>query len=154
MARSFRQIFLCAFLALLLPFNSHAQAPEKCIHTVAELKQLFSDQAFALKWEETTMDDEKPLVVSIFEKNGALSVAFVKSTKGLWASISGDICKVDTGLEIRFTGEQIHFGPAASWVLRYVLGKGGVFQLTKISAKQMRVATSGWDGIFIPVEHQ
>lgn len=141
-------------LALLLPINSHAQMPEKCVHSIVELKQLLSEQTFALKWEETTMDDGKPLMVSIFEKNGALSVEFVKSTRGLWASIAGDICKVDKGLEIRFTGEQIHFGPAASWVLRYVLGKGGVFQLTKINAKQMRVATSGWDGIFVPVDNQ
>lgn len=139
---------------LCWPLNNHAQAPEKCVHTISELKQLVGDETFALKWEETTMDDGKPLVVSIFEKNGGLSVNFVKSTKGLWASIAGEICKVDKGLEIRFTSEQIQFGPAASWVLRYVLGKGGAFQLTRINAKQMRVASSGWDGIFVPVDNQ
>ena len=153
MALLCRQIFSCVCLALCVPFNSDAQTPEKCVHSIVELKQLLNEQAFALKWEETTMDDGKPLMVSIFEKNGALSVEFVKSTKGLWASIAGDICQANKGLEIRFTGEQIHFGPAASWVLRYVLGKGGVFQLTKINAKQMRVATSGWDGIFVPVDN-
>ncbi|MDR3368369.1 MAG: hypothetical protein P4L88_04350 [Rhodoferax sp.] len=98
------------------------------------------------------MDDGKPLMVSISEKNGALSVAFVKRTKGLWADISGEICQADKDMEIRFTAEQIHFGPAASWVLRYVLGNGGKFTLTRIGAKQLRVATTGWSGIFVPVE--
>lgn len=152
MNRSFRRICFSFLLALWLPLNSHAQAPEKCVSTMVELKELLEDQAFSMKWEETTMDDAKPLLVSIVERNGALSVAFVKSTKGLWADISGVICKTDKDLEIRFTAEQIRFGPAASWVLRYALSKGGKFTLTRIDAKQMRVATTGWSGIFVPIE--
>jgi hypothetical protein len=120
---------------------------------MVELKGLLNDQAFSMKWEETTMDDGKPLLVSIVEKNEGLSVAFVKSTKGLWADISGVICKTDKDLEIRFTAGQIRFGPAASWVLRYALSEGGKFTLTKIDAKQMRVATTGWSGIFVPMEN-
>ena len=133
---------------LLLPFSSHAQAPDKCVSTMVELKELLNDPAFALKWEETTMDDGKPLIVSISEKNGVLSVEFVKRTKGLWADISGVICKTEKNLEIRFTADQIRFGPAASWVLRYVLSQGGKFTLTRITAKQLRVATTGWSGDF------
>jgi len=152
MTRLFHQIFCCGFLMLWLPLSSHAQGPEKCVTTVIELKELLSDQAFSLKWEETTMDDGKPLMVTIAEKNGALSVAFVKSTKGLWADISGVICKTEKDLEIRFTAEQIRFGPAASWVLRYALSDGGKFILTRIDAKQMRVATTGWSGVFVPME--
>jgi hypothetical protein len=153
MTRSLRQSFLCALLALGLQTSAHAQGPKKCVSTVVELKQLLNDQAFSLNWQETTMDDGRPLLVTIFEKDGALSVEFVKSTKGLWARIDGDVCKADKDFEIRFTGEQIHFGPAASWVLRYVLGNGGAFKMTRISAKQLRVATSGWDGMFAPVEN-
>ena len=115
---------------------------------MVELKELLNDPAFALKWEETTMDDGKPLIVSISEKNGVLSVEFVKRTKGLWADISGVICKTEKNLEIRFTADQIRFGPAASWVLRYVLSQGGKFTLTRITAKQLRVATTGWSGDF------
>jgi len=99
------------------------------------------------------MDDGKPLKVSITEKNGVLSVAFVKTSKGLWADISGVICKTDKDMEIRFTAEQIRFGPAASWVLRYVLSNGGKFTLTRIGAKQLRVATTGWSGMFAPMEN-
>jgi hypothetical protein len=150
MNRTFWRICLCFFVALGLPLSSHAQAPEKCVSTLAELKQMLDDPSFSLNWEETTMDDGKPLMVTISENNGALSVAFVKRTKGLWADISGEICKADQDMEIRFTGQQIHFGPAASWVLRYALGNGGKFTLTRMSSKQLRVATTGWSGDFSP----
>jgi hypothetical protein len=152
MTRSIYRICLCFFICLWLPLSGHAQAPEKCVSTLADLKQMLDDPSFSLYWEETTMDDGKPLMVTISEKNAALSVAFVKRTKGLWADISGEICKTDQDMEIRFTGQQIHFGPAASWVLRYALGNGGKFTLTRIDASQLRVATTGWSGIFAPVK--
>jgi hypothetical protein len=149
----FHRICLCSFLTVLLPFNSHAQVSEKCVSTMVELKALLNDQAFSLQWEETTMDDGKPLMVSISDKNGVLSVEFIKTTKGLWANISGEICKTDKDIEIRFTAEQIRFGPAASWILRYALSNGGKFTLTRIGDKQLRVATTGWSGIFAPIEN-
>ena len=152
MTLSFFRFFAATCLTLLLSFNSHAEGSEKCVSTIVQLKDLFNDQALSLKWEETTMDDGKPLVVSIAEKNGGISVEFNKTTKGLWADISGVICKTDKDTEIRFTGEQIHFGPAASWVLRYVLGNGGKFTLTKIGDKQLQVATTGWSGNFSPLK--
>jgi hypothetical protein len=143
-----RRICLSAFLTLLLAFDSHASAPETCVAKISELKELLNDPAFSLKWEETTMDDGKPLIVTISEKKGALSVAFDKATKGLWADISGVICKTDKALEIRFTAEQIRFGPAASWVLRYVLSSGGEFTLKRIGSSQLQVSTTGWSGAF------
>jgi hypothetical protein len=153
MTRSLFRICLSSFLlALGLPFNSQAEVPEKCVSTIAELKVLLADRPLALKWEETTMDDAKPLVVSISEKNGVLSVEFVKTTKGLWADITGVICPTDKAMEIRFTAEQIHFGPAASRVLQYVLGNGGKFTLIRMGDKQLQVQTTGWSGIFAPVE--
>lgn len=151
MIRSLRRIGLCFFFSLWLPLSAHALEPQKCVSKVSDLKQLLDDQTFSLKWEETTMDDGKPLRVTIAEKNGTLSVEFVKATKGLWAEISGEICQADTDLEIRFTGEQIRFGAAASWLLRYMLANGGTFTLTRIDAKQMRVSTSGWSGVFVAV---
>ena len=151
MIRAIFRICMCFLWTLGWPFNSHAQVPEKCVSTIAELKELLADQPLSLKWEETTMDDGKPLVVSISEKNGALSVEFRKTTKGLWADVSGVICKTDKAMEIRFTAEQIHFGPAASWLLRYALGKGGKFILTRVGDKQLQVQTHGWSGIFVPI---
>lgn len=154
MTHSLRWIFLGCCLTLFLPFSSHAQGAEKCVSTIVELKDLLNDQAFALKWEETTMDDGKPMVVTMAEKNGALSVEFFKTTKGLWADISGVICKTDKAIEIRFTAEQIRFGPSASRVLRYVLSDGGIFTLTRLGDKQLRVATTGWSGIFAPMANE
>ena len=152
MTQSLLRLCFCFLLALWLPLSGQAQTPEKCVAKMTALKTLLHDPSFSMIWEETTMDDGKPLVVSITDKNGALSVAFNKTSKGLWAEIEGEICRTDKGLEIRFTGEQIHFGPAASWVLRYALGNGGKFTLTKISDKQMQVSTTGWSGTFAAVE--
>lgn len=151
MIRSISHFGLCIFLALLLPLHSHAQAPAKCVTTLTDLKALLRDPGFPLQWEETTMDDGQPLMVTIAEKDGALSVAFVKTSRGLWADITGSICQTEQALEIRFTDKQIHFGPAASWVLRYVLSSGGQFTLSRNGAQKMRVSTTGWSGLFVPV---
>lgn len=148
---SLRQICLGLLVLLALAGASHAQTPEKCVATITDLKVLLGDPAFPLQWSETTMDDGKPLKVSITEKNGVMSVAFVKSGKGLWADITGRICQADKDFEIRFNAGQIRFGPASSWVLRYVMGNGGSFTLKRISAQQLQVATTGWSGMFVPM---
>ncbi len=112
-----RQKFTLLCLPLLLTLNSEAQDLQTCATTVSELRMILGDQAFPLTWEETTMDDGKPLVVSIFERNGSLFLEFIKTKEGLWAESAGVICKTSTGLETRFSGEQIRLGPAANWVL-------------------------------------
>lgn len=98
------------------------------------------------------MDDGKPLVVSILEKNGVLFLEFTKTREGLWAESTGIICKTSgTDLETRFNGEQVRLGPAASWILRQALGSGGKFTLTKLGPEQLRIATNGWSGSFSPL---
>ncbi|MFZ2660421.1 MAG: hypothetical protein WAX63_00545 [Rhodoferax sp.] len=135
-------------VTLFLSFNSPAQESQTCAATISELRKLLDDQMFPLKWDETSMDDGKPLVVSILEKNGALFVEFIKTREGLWAESFGVICKTDVALEIRFTGEQMHFGPAANWALRYALGSGGKFILTRLGPKKLSIAATGWSGVF------
>lgn len=144
-----RKYFLL-FLPLLLSLNSEARELPTCAATISELRALLGDQTFPLKWEETTMSDGKPLLMSIFEKNGSLFLEFIKTREGLWAESTGAICKTGAGLEIRFTEEQIRVGPAANWVLRSLLGRGGKFSLTKSGSEQLQIATSGWNGIFSP----
>jgi hypothetical protein len=144
------RMFLLIFLPLLLSLNSHAREPQTCAATITELRTILGDQTFPLKWEETTMKDGKPLLVTIFEKKGFLFLEFIKAREGLWAESAGVICKTSAGMEIQFTGEQIRLGPAANWVLRYALGSGGKFTLTKVGSEQLRIATNGWSGMFSP----
>jgi hypothetical protein len=140
----------CFLLPLLLPLSHAAHASSDCAATLSELKTMLGGQTFPLNWQETSMDDGKPLLVNITESKGALNIAFSKTSEGLWAESSGVICKTATGLETRFSGDQIHVGPAANWVLRYALKKGGKFTLTQLGSDQLRIATSGWSGTFCP----
>lgn len=138
-------------LVLLLTFTEHVQASPACAATIDELRGIMGDQAFPLRWEETSMDDGKPLMVSIVEKNGGLFLEFIKTREGLWAESAGVVCKIGAEIETRFTAEQIRLGPAASWLLRQALGGGGKFILTRIGPDQLRIATSGWNGDFSSV---
>lgn len=145
-----RRTCFLLFLPLLLPSIGEAHESQKCAATISELRVMLGEQNFPLKWEETTMDDGKPLVVSIVETNGSLFLEFIKTREGLWAESAGVICKTGTTFETRFSGEQIRLGPAANWVLRYALRNGGKFTLTKLGADQLGIATSGWSGVFSP----
>lgn len=109
------------------------------------------EPALPQEWQETTMDDGKPLVMSIVENNGSLLLGFTKTGEGLWVESSGVICKSDSGLEARFSGKQIRLGPAAGWLLRSALKNGGKFTLTKLASNQLRIATRGWSGEFSAV---
>ncbi|MDO9008517.1 MAG: hypothetical protein Q8K57_15440 [Thiobacillus sp.] len=145
-----RRKHILLYLSLLLSLNGEAHASPTCAATVGELGLMLGNQIFPLKWEETTMDDGKPLVMSIVENNGSLFMEFTKTGEGLWAESRGVICKTGTDFEARFTGEQIRLGPAAGWILRHALKNGGRFKLTKLGSDQLRIATSSWSGIFSP----
>lgn len=147
-----RPVFLFFPLALLLALESHAHRNPACAATVTELRILLGDPAFPLKWEETTMDDGKPLQVSILEKKESLLLDFTKTREGMWAESSGSICKTAAGLEISFTREQIRLGPAASWLTRLSLANGGTLTLTRLGTEKLRIAGKGWVGIFVPVK--
>ena len=111
---------------------------------------MLGDRRDALQWEETTMDDGKPLLVSIADGHGALALEFVKTGEGLWAEGKGAVCRNGTDFEIRFEREQFRFGPAANWLLRNLSGRGGRFTMTLLGSARMRIATRGWSGVFAP----
>jgi hypothetical protein len=139
-------------LSLTSALSGHANETQKCATSLRDLRVMLGDPAFALTWEESSMGDGKPLVVSIGEKNGALLLLFTKTGEGLWAESAGALCQTGADLEIRFTRQQIRVGPAAGWVVRHALGGGGTFTLTTLGAQRLRIATSGWDGIFVPLK--
>ena len=133
---------------LLLPLIGQAHESPTCAATVSDLRTLLGDQTFPLQWEETSMNDGKPLRVSILERKGALLLEFIKTKEGLWAESGGLICRAGADFQIRFSAEQIRLGPAANWMLRGLLGNGGTFTLTKLGSEQLRIAASGWSGTF------
>jgi len=138
-------------LWLLALGGADAMAAPSCVTSINELRNVLGDQRALLQWEETSMNDGKPLVVSIFESKGALVLEFVKTKEGLWAEGTGAVCSSGTDLEISFDKNQLRMGPASGWLLRSLLGQGGKFTLTRLGADQLRIATSGWSGTFVPI---
>ena len=137
-------------LWLLALGGADAMAAPSCVTSVQELRNVLGDQRASLQWEETSMNDGKPLVVSIFESQGALVLEFIKTKEGLWAEGTGAVCGSGANLEISFDKNQLRMGPASGWLLRSLLGQGGKFTLTRLGADQLRIATSGWSGTFVP----
>ena len=137
-------------LWLLALGGADAMAAPSCVTSINELRNLLGDQRALLQWEETSMNDGKPLVVSIFESKGALVLEFIKTKEGLWAEGTGAVCGSGANLEISFDKNQLRMGPASGWLLRSLLGQGGKFTLTRLGADQLRIATSGWSGTFVP----
>ena len=137
-------------LWLLALAGVDALAAPACFASLNELRKVLNDPRASLQWEETSMDDGKPLVVSIFESKGALVLEFVKTKEGLWAEGSGAICGAGANFEISFDKNQLRMGPASGWLLRSLLGQGGQFTLTRLGSDQLRIATSGWSGTFVP----
>ena len=138
----------CLALLLALAWGPLAWAAPGCAATLADLRVLMGEARFPLLWEETSMDDGLPLHVALLEKDGALLLEFIKTGQGLWAHSTGELCRSGTELEIRFRADQIETGPAANWVLRLALSQGGKFTLTRLASDRMRIATTGWSGLF------
>ncbi len=137
------------FLLLsLLLFSARSFASPPCAATIGELRGLVADQSFPLKWYETTMDDGKPLVMSILERDGALVLEFVKSGDGLWAEGASIVCRNGSGLEASIAAEDIHVGPAANIPARFALMSGGQFTFTKMNMDHMRIDASGFSATF------
>jgi hypothetical protein len=145
-----RQIFFAFGLCLLCCFGGHAMALPLCATNVSELRLLLADPGFPLVWEETTMNDHKPLRVSILEKDGGLWLEFIKTGEGLWVQSTGLICQVGDAFETHFGPDQIRLGPAANWVLRLAMTTGGTFTLTRLSSDKLRIKGGGWSGTFSP----
>jgi hypothetical protein len=141
---------ILSVLWLLALAGVDALAAPACFASLNELRKVLNDPRASLQWEETSMDDGKPLVVSIFESKGALVLEFIKTKEGLWAEGTGAVCASGADLEISFSRDQLRMGPASGWLLRSLLGQGGKFTLTRLGSDQLRIATSGWSGTFVP----
>ncbi len=143
--------FLIALGMLWVALASRAagvEASSPCAATLQALSLVTGDPLFPLRWEETSMSDGKPLVVSITEKEGALFLEFKKTQEGLWAEGTALVCRGSAGFEARMG--QIRMGPAAHWLLRQSSGQGRTFAMSRGATGQLRIATLGWSGTFRP----
>ena len=139
-----------AVLMLVTSLSVQAQNAPGCASSIRELRILAGDASFSSRWTEVSMDDGKPLVVSITERNGALSIEFVKTGEGLWAEILGTICKTGIDFQARMSKEQIHLGPAATWMLSLALADGGILTMRRRVPNQLQIEAQGWTGRFEP----
>jgi hypothetical protein len=144
------RIVCFAILLPLLPTLAQAHDTPDCASTIQELRMLTGDPQFSRRWEEVSMDDGKPLVVSIVERNGSLRLEFMKTGEGLWAEIAGALCKTGNDLEARMSRDQISLGSSANWIFRLALANGGVFTLRRHLPSQLQIETRGWSGRFVP----
>lgn len=133
----------CAFAVLVGP--AHA-----CAVNVAQLRDLLGDASFPLHWREVSMSDGAPLLVRVIEAEGRLVLRFVKTGAGLWAEGPAEFCGGQGELEARIAEHHMRVGPAAPWLLRHSLAGGARFALTRLPQGQLRIATTGWSGVFQP----
>jgi len=138
---------LLACLLLCFALRPVAAQPRDCVSSLEGLAHL-AGEPFPLRWEETSMTDGKPLVVSILATDGSLFMEFLKAREGLWAEGSAVICMGRAGLEARIS--RVRLGPAAHWLLRHSVGRGATFTLSRLATGQLRIATPGWQGAFSP----
>ena len=119
-----------------------------CAEGVAGLRALLAQPSLPLRWTEIGMDDGRPLLLTITERDGALHLSFVKSGQGLWAEGGTRVCRRGAGIEARLDARDIRLGPAAHWALRFTMANGADFLLTPIGDSVLEVQASGWSGRF------
>ncbi len=141
---------LTALLTLPMAESALADDTARCASNISELRRLLGDSAFPLRWTETSMDDGKPMVVTLQERNGALALRFIKSSEGVWAEGTGTLCRKGTDIEARLGKDQLRLGPAAHWLVRMTLADGGTFTLHRPTGRQLQITTQGWSGRFVP----
>lgn len=94
------------------------------------------------------MDDGKPLLLALETHEGKIHLRFTKTGEGLWAEGRGELCAQGHAIEARFAPGDLQAGPAASWMLRRMLGGGARFELTPLPGGRLRVSTRGWRSEF------
>ena len=135
---------------LAFPPGGAAIEPPQCVTSIRDLRTIAEDASFPLHWLETSMNDGKPLIVSIQEHEGSLFLRFMKTREGLWAEGAAVICKSNGALHASIDAARMRLGPAAHWLLRQSLRHGGTFVLSRIANTQLRISVAGWHGEFAP----
>jgi len=111
---------------------------------------MVGDPGFATTLRETSMQDGKPLTVSVHDTAEGLLLRFRKARKGLGAEGAGPICQREGGVHFDVSEARSRLGPAANWLLRLGLAKGVRFELSAVSGDRLKISTTGWSGEFVP----
>lgn len=137
--------------AALLAATTGSWAQDRgCASTIEELRSVAGDPAFPLRWVETTMNDGKPLVVSLLEQDGSLFMQFRKTGEGLWAQGAVRICLADRELQARIARSRLQVGAAAHWIFRMSARDGATFRLHRMPSGLLQVSAGAWSGTFAP----
>ncbi len=138
-------------LVLLLSgsfFATAAFSATPCAESIADLRTLLADPVFSLKWRETGMDDGKPLVLTILERDGVLVVSFEKTDEGLWVEGASVVCRDGDAYDIRFVAGKVRTGRAANLMVQYTVLNGGQFTLRKTGTEKLEIGAGAWTGTF------
>ncbi|HVZ45716.1 MAG TPA: hypothetical protein VHA82_18050 [Ramlibacter sp.] len=141
-----RRIRAAAAAALAVPTCALA-----CASSVEEVAALLGEKRLPQAWVETSMADGKPLVMSLAQRDGVLFMQFYKTHEGLWAQGPVAVCASNDEVVAEIAPGRVALGPAAHWLLRQALANGARFRLARLG-RRLRVATTGWSGIFAPAE--
>ena len=135
-----------AHLLAFLAFGALHAGASPCAANVSQLRLLLADPDFPLSWRETSMDDGRPLMMSIGDRDGALFLSLTKSG-GLWVEGPVVICARGGGFEARFSPGTARIGPAAHWALRHTIDRVK-YRMERLGSAGLRVAAGPWSGVF------
>jgi len=128
-----------ALLLCLLALGEPTLARAGCFRTVSDVKA----HNVKTRWQETTANDGKPLIISIID--GAAGLVYSAKKAGvLWLSGNVSVCSAGgaTDITLKNTRATSDVPTLARLVLPHT-------QSAQIVGNQIKLAGQGWDGTFI-----
>ena len=127
------------FLICMLIVSESTLAQAKCLNTVSDLKA----NNVKLRWQETTENDGKPLMISITDGGNGLVYSARKSGV-LWLTGNVSVCRSGGATEITLKNTQATSN--VPMLARLALPST---QSAQIVNNQIRLGGGGWGGTFI-----
>ena len=127
------------FLICMLIVSESTLARAKCLNTVSDLKA----NNVKLRWQETTENDGKPLMISITDGGNGLVYSARKSGV-LWLTGNVSVCR--SGGATEFTLKNTQATSNVPMLARLALPST---QSAQIVNNQIRLGGGGWGGTFI-----
>lgn len=125
---------LLSFLLSLSTMQASAMTRENCAESLNELATLVGNSQLNTKWQETTANDGKPLIITLSDLNDHLHLTIVKGGKPFGPG-AGDaiVCERD------------HRGNLTATM------KGQKVGMNFLASNRLKVSVSLWSGQFQPI---